>query len=170
MICYFREGLKPSIKVEMEQQDWESIDLEEMVQKAVNVEAKAGLRSSTMIRDSDIHCSKGHHSSHNTSSKVQTQGFSHKNLLRFEEPKPKDPKPAPSRDNVAEPAKKEDKKDKKKRLQNHKWEQNKQTPAIGNNTKVLKKKKKRRNPSKVTYFNCDKKSHYANNYTKPPKN
>ena len=31
MICYFREGLKPSIKVEIEQQDRESIDFEEMV-------------------------------------------------------------------------------------------------------------------------------------------
>ena len=56
MICYFREGLKPSIKVEIEQQDREAIDFEEMVQKAVNAEAKAGLRSSAMVQDSDIHC------------------------------------------------------------------------------------------------------------------
>ena len=56
MICYFRVGLKPSIKVEMEQQDREAIDFKEMVQRAVNVEAKAGLRSSAMIRDSDICC------------------------------------------------------------------------------------------------------------------
>ena len=28
MICYFRKGLKPSIKVEMEQQDREPIDFE----------------------------------------------------------------------------------------------------------------------------------------------
>ena len=31
MICYFRKSLKSSIKVEMEQQDWEPIDFEEMV-------------------------------------------------------------------------------------------------------------------------------------------
>ena len=31
MICYFQEGLKPSIQVEMEQQDMESMDFEEMV-------------------------------------------------------------------------------------------------------------------------------------------
>ena len=36
MIYYFREGLKPFIKVEMEQQDRESMDFEEMVQRAVN--------------------------------------------------------------------------------------------------------------------------------------
>ena len=32
MICYFRKGLKPSIKIEMEQQIRESIDFEEMMQ------------------------------------------------------------------------------------------------------------------------------------------
>ena len=33
----------------MEQQDRESMDFEEMVQRAVNAKAKAGLRSSTMV-------------------------------------------------------------------------------------------------------------------------
>ena len=42
--------------VEMEQQDRESINFEEIVQKAVNVKAKAGLRSSTMVWDLDICC------------------------------------------------------------------------------------------------------------------
>ena len=72
MISYFRESLKPSIKVEMEQQDRESIDFEEMVQKAVNAEAKAGLRSSTMVRNLEARCPRGHRLSHNTFSKIQT--------------------------------------------------------------------------------------------------
>ena len=42
IICYFREGLKPSIKVEMEQQNQESMDFEQMVKRAVNAEAKVG--------------------------------------------------------------------------------------------------------------------------------
>ena len=103
MICYFREGLKPSIKVEIEQQDRESMDFEEMVQRAVNAEAKPGLRSSTMVGDSDARCSGGHRPSCNTSFKVQTQGS--KDSSRSEEPEPKDPKLAPSRDDAAEPAK-----------------------------------------------------------------
>ena len=49
MICYFWEGLKPSIKVEIEQQHWESMNFEELVQKTVNAEAKKGLKSSTMV-------------------------------------------------------------------------------------------------------------------------
>ena len=92
MICYFRQGLKLSIKVEMEQQDREAIDFEEMVQKAVNAEVKAGLRSSAMVRDLDIRCLQGHRPSNNTASKVQTQGTSTKG-------------PEESRTNEAKPAK-----------------------------------------------------------------
>ena len=140
MICYFREGLKPSIKVEMEQQDRESMDFEEMVQRAVNAEAKADLRSSTMVRDLDARCPKGHRPFHNTSSKVKTQGSN--DSSRFEEPKPKNPKPAVSRNNAAEPAKKENRKDKKKKLQNRRQEQNKQTPTTGDNIEAPKKKRR----------------------------
>ena len=71
MIYYFREGFKPFIKIKMEQQNRESMNLEEMMQKAVNAEAKTSLRSSTMVRDSDVHCPKGYHPSHNISLKVQ---------------------------------------------------------------------------------------------------
>ena len=48
------------------------MDFEEMMQKTVNAEAKAGLRSSAMVRDSDIRCPRGHRLSNNTASKVQT--------------------------------------------------------------------------------------------------
>ena len=41
-----------------------------MVQKAVNVEAKAGLKSSIMVQDLDACCLKDHRPSYNTFSKV----------------------------------------------------------------------------------------------------
>ena len=100
----------------------------------------------------------------------RTQSFSYKDSLCSKEPKSKDPKSAPSHDNVAETAKKKNRKDKKKKLQNHRRKQNKQPPATDANTEVPKKKKKIRDPSEVTSFNCDKKSHYASDYTDPPKN
>ena len=96
MICYFRKGLKPSIKVEIEQQDRESIEFEEIVQRAVNAEAKAGLKSSTMVQKSDIHCSRGHRPSYNTSSKVKTQETTVKEP-HTEEPRPKEAKSLDSR-------------------------------------------------------------------------
>ena len=74
MICYFRKGLKPSIKVEIEQQDRESMVFEEMVERTVNVEAKAGLRSVTIVRDSEICCPRGHRPSNSTAAKVQILG------------------------------------------------------------------------------------------------
>ena len=120
------------------------MDFEEMVQRAINAEAKTGLRSSTMVRDLDACCPRGHCLSYNTSSKVQSQGC--KDSSCSEEPKSKDPKLAPSHDNAAKPAKKEDRKNKKKKLQNRRWERNKQTPATGDNIEALKKKKKRRDP------------------------
>ena len=70
MICYFRKSLKPSIKVEMEQSDRKSVNFEEMVQKAVNAEAKVGLKSSTIVQNSDMHCPRDYRLSTNTASKV----------------------------------------------------------------------------------------------------
>ena len=165
MICYFREGLKLSIKVEMEQQDQESTNFEEIVQSAANAEVKASLRSSTMVRDLDIRYSRSHRPSYNTFSKVQTQSSSHKDSPCSKKPKPKDPKPAPSSDNAAELAKKEDRKDKKKKLGNQRRKHtDEQTPATGVNTEAPK------NKVKVRCFNCNKKDHYANECTKPIKN
>ena len=141
------------------------MDFKEMVQRIINAEAKAGLKSTTMVRKLDANCPKGYRLSYNTSSKVQTQSFSHKDSPRFEEPKPKDPKPAPSYDNAAEPAKKEDKKEKKKRLRNQRQEHtSEQTLATKVNTEAPKKKLKAR------CFNCNKKGHYVNECTKSPKN
>ena len=161
MICYFREGLKPFIKVEMEQQNRECIDFKEMVQRAVNAEAKAGLKFSTMIRESDGCYPRGHRPSHNTSAKVQPQGTTAKEP-RSKEPKPKDSKQAPSRDDTAEPAKKEDRKEKKKKLRNRRREHTgEQTPTIGVNTEAPKKK------LKIRCFNYNKKGHYANECTEP---
>ena len=46
------------------------MNFEEMLQKAVNAEAKAGLKSSTIVRNLDAHCPRGHRLSHNTFLKI----------------------------------------------------------------------------------------------------
>ena len=121
MICYFREGLKPSIKVEMEQQDRESMDFEEMVQRAVNAETKAGLRSSSMVRDSDIRCPRGHRPSNSTATKVQTQETKDSHP---EEPKVKEVRPTPSRAEASKTSNQAHKKKKIERLGLKTWKTN----------------------------------------------
>ena len=146
------------------------MDFEEMVQRAVNAEAKAGLRSSTMVRESDARCPRSHRPSYNTSSKVQTQGTTAKEP-RTKESRPKEAKstdgkaPAPPRsDKLAKPNCK-----KKKR----EWLKKKKdsTPATEDNAiEAQKKKRTPGNTSQVTCYNCQKKSHFANKCPKPPKN
>ena len=147
MIYYFRKGLKPSIKVEIEKQDRETMDFEKMVQRVVNAEAKAGLRSSAIVRDSDIRCPRGHRSSNSTASKVQTQGTSAKGP---EESRTKEAKlaegkaPAPPRITATESSEqgKKDRKDKKRRFRERK-ERSEDISATGNNAIDVSKKKKK---------------------------
>ena len=154
----------------MEQQDRESIDFEEMVQRAVNAEAKASLKSSAMVRDSDIRYPQNQHSSNNTASKVQTQRTSAKKP-RPEESRPIEAKPAkrkapvPPRTNTAESSEqgKKDRKNKKWRFQKRK----EQTPATGTNVTNARSKKKYPD---ITCYNCDKKGHYSKSCSEPPKN
>ena len=142
------------------------MNFEEMVQRAVNAEAKAGLRSTIIVRDSDIRYPRDHRSSNNTASKVQTQGTAVKDSFHPEELKGKDPKSVPPHDDSAEPAKKENKHKRFKRQ----WEctmEPKKTLATGDNTVDAAKKKKKCDISKVMCFNCDKKGHSANENTEP---
>ena len=177
MICYFREGLKPSIKVEMEQQDQESMDFEEMVQRAVNAEAKAGLRSSTMVRESDARCPRGHRPSHNTSSKVQTQGSSHKDSPRTEESRPKEAKPtdgknpAPPRSKSAEPGKTSRSDKRKEYLEKKKKKRDRKnnTPATRDNANAVEVGEKKKQGDDRCY-NCQKKGYFSRNCPESPKN
>ena len=151
----------------MEQQDRESMDFEEMVQRAVNAEAKAGLRSSSMVRDSDIRCPRGHRPSNSTAAKVQTQGTKDSHP---EEPKAKETRPASSRAEASEPSE-QARKEKKRKRHPERRDKKEQTPAsTANATEVQQKKKKKnrdRDVSEVTCYNCNKKGHYANTCTEP---
>ena len=97
---------------------------------------------------------------------MQTQGITVKNSFCPGKPKTKDLKSVFLRDNTAEPAKKENKQNRFK-CQQERTRELKETPATGINTIDTAKKKKKRDTSKVTNFNYDKKSHYASNCTKP---
>ena len=73
MVRYFEEGLKPSIKAEMDQDDCQLIDDEELVAKAIRAKAKAGLRPSSYVWKSDLSCLRGNWPAHITAHKVWNQ-------------------------------------------------------------------------------------------------
>ena len=154
----------------MEQQDRESMDFEEMVQRAVNAEAKAGLRSSTMVRESDARCPRSHRPSHNTSSKVQTQGTTAKKP-RTEESRPKEAKStnAPPHSESTEPGKtsRTDKRREYLEKKKKKRDRKNNTPATGDNANEISEKKKRGDDR---CYNCQKKGHFSRNCPEPPKN
>ena len=71
MIRYFREGLRPSVRVKMKQRGQELDSFEELVEKAVTTEAKAAPRLRFYARETNQHCLRG---SRPLAAKANTQG------------------------------------------------------------------------------------------------
>ena len=172
MICYFQKRLKPSIKVEIKQQDREPIDFKEMVQRTVNAEAKVGLRSNTIVRDSDARCPRDNCPFNSTTSKVQTQGTTDKES-KPEESRSKKAKLAESK-NLALPQSESTEPDKtshtdKKReyLKKKKKKRDRKNNILATrdnaNAVEVSEKKKRDNRSDKKCYNCQKKSHFLRN-------
>ena len=70
MVRYFEEGLKPSIKVEIDQEATHLDDYEGLVVKVVRAEAKAGLRPSSYVRETDQQVFRGNRPAYTTAHKV----------------------------------------------------------------------------------------------------
>ena len=73
MVRYFKEGLKPSIKAEMDQDATHLNNYKELVVKLVRAKANAGLQSSFYVRETDLQVLQRSRPAHNTMHKVQTQ-------------------------------------------------------------------------------------------------
>ena len=119
------------------------------MQKTVNAEVKVGLKSSTMIQDLDICCSKSHRFSNSTASKVQIQ----RTIAKESKPKESRPKesksaegknPAPPRSKFTKPGKTSCT-DKKREYLKKKRDQKNNTPANKNNANAVEIGKKKRN-------------------------
>ena len=70
MVRYFEEGLKPSIKAEIDQDATHLDDYEELVSKAVRAKAKAGLQPSSYVQEADFQVPRGSRPTHITAHKV----------------------------------------------------------------------------------------------------
>ena len=155
------------------------MDFEEMVQRAVNAEAKAGLKFSTMVWQSDARCPKGHHLFHNISSKVQTQGTTAKEP-RTEESRPKEAKqandkaPAPPRSKFTEPRKtfRTDKRREYLEKKKKKRDRKNNILATRDNANAVEvgEKKKQDDQGDRRCHNCQKKGYFLRNCPEPLKN
>ena len=177
MVRYFEEGLKPSIKAEIEQDNSQLIDYEELVLKAVRVEAKAGLCPSSYVRKTDLDCLRGNQSAHTTVHKVQIKGAGKD--YRGDDSKASKGSthtPASASTQDSKPSDKA-RKDKKKKYYQDKRDskepKDSTTPAFGVNMAEVGGKGRRKNKrdvSEITCFNCNKKGHYSNKCPELPKN
>ena len=70
LIWFFREGLRPSIKAQMEQRGREHDSWEELVEKAIDAEAKASLQPPSILREMDQRCPHGNRPAHSTMAKL----------------------------------------------------------------------------------------------------
>ncbi len=60
LIRYFREGLCPSIRAQLDHRGRDLDGWEEVVEKAGDAETKANLQPPFYVRDIDVRCPKGH--------------------------------------------------------------------------------------------------------------
>ena len=171
LIRFFREGLRPSIKAQIEQRGREHDSWEELVKKAIDAEAKASLQPPSILREMDQRCPRGNRPAHSTVAKSQASSTRDPRDDPVEKPPPPSA-PKPSNSSPAGSSETSDKKawreKKKHRRLDQQWDQGRKdtsfTPATGANSGT------RKDMSQITCFNCNKKGHYSRNCSEPRKN
>lgn len=162
----------------MEQHGRELDGWQELVQKAVDAEAKANLLSSSMLREKDQRAPRGKQTAETT--KSSHRGTPTKDP-RIEQLRARlQPTTLQRSEEASDKAQREKKKNHCNRGRDRGRDQRGQegsTPATGVNALEhgeTGKKKKNQNRSdrvlsSVTYYNCDKKGYYLNSCPEPPK-
>ena len=165
MLRYFREGLRPSIRVELEHRDLELESFEQLVKKVVEAEGKASLRPHSITRETDQHCPQGTRPANSTAAK--SQGSPMKDP-RVEEPKTRTQKANSSY--CPESTETSDKKTRKEKKKRHCYDQARRGSVSTSDTGVSASSPfdgVRRELSQVTCYNCREKGHYVRNCSKP---
>ncbi len=154
LICYFRDGLRPSIRAQMDSRNRELDSWEEVLEKAIEAESKASLQSASNTRDMDARCFRGRR----PAKKDEVSFFKDPRIeeLNSDSQEPKSsPSLQPSRSKSAETSEKKTRKEKKqqRRKDQERVQKDSETPSTSGQA--------RRNLADVTCFNCDKKEYYA---------
>ena len=76
LIRFFREGLKPWIKAQIEQRGRKLDSWKQLIEKTIEAEAKAGLQPFFIFREMDQRCLQGNRPAHTTVAKSQASASS----------------------------------------------------------------------------------------------
>ena len=176
-IWFFWKGLKPLVKAKMEQRRWELDSWEQLIEKAIEAEAKAGLQPSFILRKMDQLCPRGNRPAHTTVAKSQASASSAQDP-RTEPSTGKalvPDKPPPS--SRAEHGEISDKKAQKKKKKKQRWRDTEQagkdsTPATDINASSIaagRTSSHCKDPSLMICYNCNKEGYYASLCIEPKK-
>ena len=161
MIRYFRKGLRPSVWAQLDARGRDLDSLQEAVEKAINVEAKALLQSSASTRNMDLMCPQ-----EKRPAKKEEKDCSRKNKSTdsaYSDTSSGKQLSSTQQTSSANPKKDQD------HQQGGFWQQRGQrkqgqshnSPATGVNASTVKKEVK--DISQVECYNCHRKGHYATN-------
>ena len=158
MIRYFEKGLKPSIKAEMDQDTTHMDNFEELVAKAVRAEAKAVLKPSSYIQETDIQVLQGNWLSHIIVHKIQTQWA----VNCEDKSRGKHPVSTPTSTSTQDPEpSNKARKNKKKKQHKDKRDSRESRDTLASRVNAAevgdkKRRRKKKDSKEVTCYNCNK--------------
>ncbi len=163
LIRYFREGLGPSIRAQLDYRGQDLDGWEEVVEKAGDVEAKANLQPPFYVMDIDARYPKSHYplskTKENTYRERQSEASKDKDKAKSHN--------YSTSANQNPPQTQASKKDKCGCQEGHGGGH----PATGvNATEVVKKDQAPKNLSHIECYTCQKKGYYATKCPEKPKN
>ena len=168
MIRYFQEGLRPSIRAELNVRDRDLDFWDEIVNKTVDAKAKASLQALSGIREMDFRCPRGQR----PTNKDDKDSKDYKKNKSSQNP------PANALSSGTQSSPEQPKKEQNSRSCRggpRQQGQGQNTPATGVNATTVRKDKDKdkdkKDLSNIECYTCKHKGYYANKYPKnKPKN
>ena len=166
MIRYFREGLRPSIRAQLDVRDRELDSWDEVVDKTVDAEAKASLQAPSGTREMDSRCPRGQR----PTKKEDKDSRDYEKNKSSQNP-PTNTSSSGTQSSPAQPKKEQNSRSCRREPRQQSQGQN--TPTTGVNATAVRKDKDKdiKDLSNIECYTCKQKDYYTNKYPeKEPKN
>ena len=162
LICYFCDGLRPSIRAQTNKRVQDLDTWEEAIKKTIDAEAKAACQPQSLRKEMDNRCPQCHWPT-KTDEPAREPSDTDNNSFRPQESKTQALQRSENAD-TSEKAWKEKKKNDQRNKRDRRAQEG-STLATGINTKTSggdnSKRKNRPDPVQITGWNCNQKGHYS---------